>query len=72
MASKDIPLEQVVIVNLDDGNKVVSTHSKIMEDDMISRGLIEDRYNNTSGLKAINIGNKSRNQVPQAGVVWPV
>jgi len=72
MANKDIPLEKVVIVNLDDGNKVVAVHSKIMEDDMISRDLIEDRYNSTSGLKAINIGNKSRHQIPQAGVVWPV
>ena len=72
MATKDVHPESVVIVDLDDGNKVVSCHSKIMEDKEISLGVISDRYNATSGLKAIVIGRVSPSDKPQAGTVYSV
>ena len=67
MATKDLNPEMVVIVDLDDNNTVVDHHSKSMEDLQISDGSITDRYNATSGLKAISVGRKSRFQLPAIG-----
>ena len=72
MATKDLEPEMVVIVDLDNGNQVVDVHGKSMEDRSIAEGLISDRYNAVSGLKAINIGRKSRFSQPAIGSTYPV
>ena len=72
MATKDLHPESVVIVDLDDSNRVISCHSKQMEDMEISLGTISDRYNTISGHKAIVIGRVLPKNKPQAGTVYSV
>ena len=70
MAVKDKRPDLVAIIDLDDNNKVICSHSKEMEDIMIADGTISNRYNATSGKKAINIGARRPEAVPQAGEIW--
>ena len=70
MAVKDTRPDLVAIIDLDDNNKVICVHGKAMEDNMISEGVVSDRYNATSGHKAIKIGAQRPDAVPQAGDIW--